>query len=310
MKDWGTYRKLFENPPPAFERLPFAIRCMAAEVIRRCDRIGRIVPGEALTDELAADLAFHVRAHPSDAEFIRAGLSALLADGYLEFRDHYLTIRNFAKAQSSTSAERMAVKRARDRGEEPSLPSHLSPVTSDNSDGSRARSSRLVDLSSGSPEGEAGEGPAPSGYAGETPCPPDLAQTLDGLGVVAELAKALNVRPADVRAALGEFVSYWTIGAGAGDRRAHWPKRAREQVRKLHQQGRLAGMGGANVDPAERAAQAAELEAQNRASVARERAATRAALKAGPLTPEQGQAAVASVLAQARAQSVRGGGQA
>lgn len=297
MKDWGTYRKLFENPPPAFERLPFAVRCMAAEIIRRCDRIGRIVPGEALTDELVSDLAFHVRAHPSDAEFIRAGLSALLADGYLEFRDHYLTIRNFAKAQASTSAERMAVKRARDRGEEPSLSSHLSPVTSSNSDGSRARSSRLVDLSS--PAGDArGSEPAD----GETTCPPGLAADLEVLGVVKELAKAYRVPERAVSAALDEFVSYWVLGAGAGERRKHWPKRARERVRDMHREGKLASMG--KDSDAERAAKAAANDAAFAALVARERA-ERGLTEPRPV--EESKAAVQAVLAAARAQSARGG---
>ena len=116
MKDWGDFRKLYTQLPPAFERLPFRVRCMSAEIIRRCDRKGRIVPCDASAsrDAVIEDLSFHVRAHSSDAEFIRIGVDALMADGYLVVSGGWLTIRNFKDAQETDSAKRMRAKRSRD----------------------------------------------------------------------------------------------------------------------------------------------------------------------------------------------------
>lgn len=107
----------------------------------------------------------------------------------------------------------------------------------------RARTGRDQDLRS------------PEGDTGETPCPPGLVAELTTLGVVSELAKACGVPESSVTAALDEFVGYWTIGAGAGDRRRHWPKRARERVRELHREGKLscaapAALSGAAADRA------------------------------------------------------------
>lgn len=131
--DWENedFRKLFEHPPPDFERLPFAARCLAAELVRRSDRRGRIVPGHRLDDRLVADLAFHVRAQAGEEAFIRGALASLLSDNqdpnecYLIFWDGYLTIRNFKKAQRSESAIRMAHKRNSDAQTSRDAPSGL-----------------------------------------------------------------------------------------------------------------------------------------------------------------------------------------
>jgi hypothetical protein len=113
-KDWGTYRKLFELLSPDFERLPHQARCFAADILRRCDRNGRIVPAIQLSPKLVTDVAFHVRAHTGEESFILLALEELLKDGYLVFDSGYLTIRNFVDAQRSDSAIRMAKLRARD----------------------------------------------------------------------------------------------------------------------------------------------------------------------------------------------------
>jgi len=145
--DWETedFRKLYENPKPDFERLPFAVRCFAAEILRRCDRRGRIVPGSSLDDRLVQDLAFHVRAHAGEEQFIRQALAALLSDNpdpnrcYLVFRGGFLTIRNFKEAQLSESAMRMARKRARDGGT-----GHGEPGESDGRDESDGSASQVA----------------------------------------------------------------------------------------------------------------------------------------------------------------------
>jgi hypothetical protein len=157
-RDWGDYRKLFTQLPPAFERLPFAARALAAELGRRCDRKGRVVPcdGCDACASLVDDVAFHVRAHDDDREFITAGIACLLEDGFLIFRDGWLTIRNFEEAQESESAKRMRKKRAleassRDESDDcASHPSHPSPG--------------MVGLvcSTPDPEGVQGEGSGPA----------------------------------------------------------------------------------------------------------------------------------------------------
>jgi uncharacterized phage protein (TIGR02220 family) len=120
--DWENedFRKLYEHPPPEFERLPFEARCLAAEILRRCDRRGRVIPGSEFSQNLIQDFAFHVRAHTGEVAFLERALAALMSDDpdpercYLVFRDGYLTVRNFSKAQRSESAIRMARKRQRD----------------------------------------------------------------------------------------------------------------------------------------------------------------------------------------------------
>lgn len=104
---------------------------------------------------------------------------------------------------------------------------------------------------SGSPEGEAGEDR-------ETTCPPDLAARLEALGVVAELAAGYRVSEPDVRHVLGEFVGYWTLGAGTGKRRRNWPAKARERVREAATQGKLSGAAGPAPDAAGAALRAAQ----------------------------------------------------
>lgn len=132
--DWDNqaFRKLYERPSADFERLPFAVRCLASELLRRCDWAGRIVAGTVLDDKLVADVAFLVRAHDGEYGFLRAGLERLLSDSadptrcYLVFRDGHLVVRNLSRAHSSGSARRMQRKRGRENGlacdEQPSQP--------------------------------------------------------------------------------------------------------------------------------------------------------------------------------------------
>lgn len=78
---------------------------------------------------------------------------------------------------------------------------------------------------------------APGGGAGvsedpgrETPCPLDLLERLEKSGAVAALAEKLPAPIESVRHELRQFVSYWTIGKGAGQRRTGWLSKARQRV--------------------------------------------------------------------------------
>ena len=116
-KDWGDFRKLYTKTSRDFKRLPFAVRAASSELMRYAERKGRIIDGEELDDDLVADLAREVQAHPGEEKYIREALEALLEDGYLVFEDGWLTIRNFKEAQETDSAKRMRNKRKRDEGD-------------------------------------------------------------------------------------------------------------------------------------------------------------------------------------------------
>jgi len=127
MVDWAAldFRKLYLPFSQSFERLPYAARAMGADIIRRCDREGRIIkvtgvtPVTSVTSQLVDDVAFQVRAHSGEETWIRGALEALLKDNYLVIVDGWLKIRNYVEAQKSSSAERMARKRQRESGKQP-----------------------------------------------------------------------------------------------------------------------------------------------------------------------------------------------
>lgn len=73
----------------------------------------------------------------------------------------------------------------------------------------------------------------------ETMCPTDLVQRAIAVGVPSALAEGLRVDEASVLDSLREFVGYWTIGGGSGERRRHWMKKAREHVRKSAERNQL-----------------------------------------------------------------------
>jgi hypothetical protein len=77
----------------------------------------------------------------------------------------------------------------------------------------------------------------------ETICPMDLEQRAVELGVVTQLAVGLCVPEPAVLDAVREFVTHWTIGGGAGQRRAHWMRRLRRRVKERAEQGLLKPIG-------------------------------------------------------------------
>jgi hypothetical protein len=78
-----------------------------------------------------------------------------------------------------------------------------------------------------------------------TTCPLDLAAKLPAT-VVPELAAAHRVSEAAIRQAIEEFVTYWTVGGGAGTRRKSWPRTLRQRIHELAKRGDL-------VEPAPKA---------------------------------------------------------
>lgn len=80
----------------------------------------------------------------------------------------------------------------------------------------------------------------------ETMCPISLGLPAEA---ISEMAGKLGVDTADVVAAQQEFVAYWTIGGGAGQRRRNWVARLRQDVVRKHERGQLAGLGSAAAGP-------------------------------------------------------------
>jgi hypothetical protein len=77
----------------------------------------------------------------------------------------------------------------------------------------------------------------------ETPCPLDLVQRAINVGVPKAMAEALRVEEVQVIDSLREFVSYWTVGGGANQKRRLWMRKAREHVRKAAEQNKLKPIG-------------------------------------------------------------------
>lgn len=65
-----------------------------------------------------------------------------------------------------------------------------------------------------------------------TICPLDLTEKAKSLGILAEFVDRYRVEPEQIREVIREFVSYWTIGGGAGRKQANWPKKLREHLRR------------------------------------------------------------------------------
>lgn len=79
----------------------------------------------------------------------------------------------------------------------------------------------------------------------ETACPLDLASKLPD-GMLSELADGHRVPQAAIERALAEFVTFWTIGGGAGRRRRNWLKQFRIRCQELAKRGDLAAVDAAS----------------------------------------------------------------
>lgn len=77
----------------------------------------------------------------------------------------------------------------------------------------------------------------------ELPCPLNLVQRAEELEVLATMSKSLSQPIESVKAAAEEFVSYWTIGGGAGRRKTRWMRLLREHLRQTSRKGLMAPPG-------------------------------------------------------------------
>jgi hypothetical protein len=95
----------------------------------------------------------------------------------------------------------------------------------------------------GSPARALEEAPDSTDADHESPIPMDLLRRAEERGVIGDLAEKLRIPRESVEDAAREFVGYWTIGKGTGQRRRHWMAKLREHVRQRHEQGKLRAPG-------------------------------------------------------------------
>lgn len=81
----------------------------------------------------------------------------------------------------------------------------------------------------------------------ESLCPLNLAEREGTKQALSEWQRKSGASSDDCRAAVDEFVTYWTIGAGAGQKRNRWLSKLRGHLKSIHEQGRLVGLARKNL---------------------------------------------------------------
>lgn len=178
------------------------------------------------------------------AKLIGVGLWHRVPGGYLihEFTWWNQT-REQRDAELAAGRERAAKSYAARNPKNPkSSPEEQPKTTSEESDALQNSSGSTptpLPLPLPATPGRAGErAPAPDeqgtwdGSERETACPLDIAQRAKALGIPQKLAESLKVDLAAVDALIHDFASYWTIGGGMGQKRRHWMRKLRENVRQ------------------------------------------------------------------------------
>ncbi len=281
--DWVAldWRKLYLPFSTSFERLPYAARAMGADVIRRCDREGRIVrvtevtlashlsqvtnvtevtgPSHALAlvSQLVAELAFHLRAHAGEEAWLEMAVQKLLDDKYLVVEEGWLKIRNYAEAQKSSSSERMARKRQRDTS--------VTNVTSDKCDGSDAGVTFVTSDECDEEERRGEEKDQitapPVAAPRSTKAPPNRGTRLPdgwapapGVGKTAKLIAEFSLDPAFVQLTFDDFCDYWRAVPGVKGTKLDWDATWRNWLRSTASKRRIGPQSGTMkvADPAER----------------------------------------------------------
>lgn len=77
-----------------------------------------------------------------------------------------------------------------------------------------------------------------------TICPLDLVEKAEAVGIVGQFVERYRVEPGQIREAIREFVTFWTIGAGTGRKDANWFKKLRHDLKfKCETPGKLKAPG-------------------------------------------------------------------
>lgn len=280
--DGRSWRKLQRLERASHRLWPVMARAIRDHLLRLPDDLDGVI-FESTTDPVG-DLLQALGAHKTERKVVADAIRFLLGDGYLVHKSGRLSIKNFEKEQAdevdkkrSDAAERQRRKRERDRlakeqASDAAQPEARDDVTDDRVT-SRVTVTQRENVTSRAIRREEKRGeesvtrddvtrdgqpppPPPPDPDRETMCPTQLALSTD---VRSELAGRLKVAVADIEAAEHEFVTYWTIGGGAGKRRRNWVARLRQDVCEKSKRGQLAGLAKADGDA--KTAEQRELEA-------------------------------------------------
>lgn len=213
------------------------------------------------------DLARALGAHQTEAALIVEFVQSMLGDGYLSHRKGRLWITNFVDAQQSRTpgARRQKVyregKKKSQQGDATKSNAGVtstsdsditvaSPVTSQKSRSETRRDEKNRDeTTAGAAAVDSGTEPE-TDPGNETVCPLNLLDR-DGIrSMIRELSERLPCPIASLEHEAREFVMYWTMGEGAGLRRAGWPRKLRGRLVKRHGAGELgqSAMARSNAD--------------------------------------------------------------
>lgn len=207
------------------------------------------------------DLARALGSSGPEAVTIAEYVGTMLEDGYLTHRKGRLWITNFVAAQEARSAGARRQKTYRENKkksptrdvtpvnasvtqEQTSHVTVASLVTSQEIRSEKRREETRREEPERAGEPAVVVSAVPGDDPGrETMCPADLETRLESAGTVAALAEKLAAPIESIRHEIQQFVGYWTIGKGAGQKRTGWPGKARQWVVEKHGKGELAAPG-------------------------------------------------------------------
>ena len=209
--------------------------------------------GKLLTDGFVPDDMIDEIRGPKDAKRRAAALRALKSSGLIDDAPGGLQMHDYLQWSKSRDQVLASRKLARDRQAKSrgchGVTDGVTHAVTTNAVTKRGEWSG-DGVVSASPNQEATVTAREPDDDKSTICPLDLSQRLEKAGVYAELAKTLGVPEADLVAEAGEYVAYWTIGAGMGKQRQRWAARLRQRLVERARSGELtkAGAGVANGD--------------------------------------------------------------
>jgi hypothetical protein len=200
--------------------------------------------GKQLTDGFVpTDMLDEVRG-PKDPKKRAAALAALIEVRLLEQADDGVQMHDYLQ----WSRSRAEVLESRRKNSEPQARSRGSHAVTDTVTTRSVTPSVTTPSPSPSPSPSPLPTPIPEesksasarpdeqatwdGSERETLCPLDLSTRAATLKIPEQLAESLKVDVGAVAESIREFVGYWTIGAGMGQKRRHWMRKLREHVRK------------------------------------------------------------------------------
>lgn len=177
-------------------------------------------------------------------DITKCGLERLASRGVTVRHEASLEIVRFVEAQNAKRSDRLRAQDYRDRQKAEALVS-----AEKKADASRSVTERHVSSLPASPLPPPSLAPPPpepvtlvvtvGNGDRETICPLDLLDRAEQCGMFPELAQALHVPEAALRAEAHKFLSYWTIGAGMGKPRRVWVGKLRQRLIERAQNGDL-----------------------------------------------------------------------